>query len=82
MLQHVSRTCLREETLQRANAAIVNYHRTLPTSQAWGDGHIASSDGQRFGVRESSLLATFYPRYFGYYERAVRFCREFSFGLD
>ena len=71
MLQHVSRTCLREETLQRANAAIVNYHRTLPTSQAWGDGHIASSDGQRFGVRESSLLATFYPRYFGYYERAV-----------
>ena len=32
---------------------------------------MASSDGQRFGVRESSLLATFYPRYFGYYERAV-----------
>jgi TnpA family transposase len=50
---------------------IVNYHRTLPVSQAWGDGHMASSDGQRFGVRESSLLATFYPRYFGYYERAV-----------
>lgn len=71
MLQHISRTCLREETLQRANAAIVNYHRTLPVSQAWGDGHLASSDGQRFGVRESSLLATFYPRYFGYYERAV-----------
>jgi TnpA family transposase len=71
MLQHLSRTCLREETLQRANAVIVNYHRTLPLSQAWGDGHMASSDGQRFGVRESSLLATFYPRYFGYYERAV-----------
>ncbi len=71
MLQHVSRTCLREETLRRANAALVNYHRTLAISQAWGDGHVASSDGQRFGVRESSLLATFYPRYFGYYERAV-----------
>jgi TnpA family transposase len=71
MLQHLSRTCLRDETLQRANAAIVNYHCRLPISQAWGDGHRASSDGQRFGVRESSLLATFYPRYFGYYERAV-----------
>jgi TnpA family transposase len=71
MLQHVSRTCLREETLRRANAAIVNYHRTLPISQSWGEGHVASSDGQRFGVRESSLLATFYPRYFGYYDRAV-----------
>src|SRR6266566_7964331 len=26
MLQHVSRTCLRDETIRRANAAIVNYH--------------------------------------------------------
>src|SRR5262249_18265180 len=29
------------------------------------------SDGQRFGIQASSLLASFYPRYFGYYERAV-----------
>jgi hypothetical protein len=54
MLQHVSRTCLREETIRRANAALVNYHRTLPLSRCWGEGQIASSDGQRFGVRESS----------------------------
>ena len=71
MLQHVSRTCLREETIRRANAAIVNYHRALDVSRYWGEGHIASSDGQRFGVRGSSLLAAFYPRYFGYYDRAV-----------
>jgi TnpA family transposase len=71
MLQHVSRTCLREETIRRANAAIVNFHRTLDVTQYWGGGQVASSDGQRFGVRGSSLLATFYPRYFGYYDRVV-----------
>jgi hypothetical protein len=71
MLQHVSRTCLREETIRRANTEIVNYHRALAVSRYWGEGQIASSDGQRFGVRESSLLAAFYPRYFGYYDRAV-----------
>jgi TnpA family transposase len=38
---------LREETIRRANAAIVNYHRTLDVSQYWGEGQIASSDGQR-----------------------------------
>jgi TnpA family transposase len=66
MLQHVSRTCLREETIRRANAAIVNYHRALDVSRYWGEGQVASSDGQRVGVRGSSLLAAFYPRYFGY----------------
>jgi TnpA family transposase len=71
MLQHVSRTCLRDETIRRANASLVNYHRSLAISRCWGEGQIASSDGQRFGVRESSLLAAFYPRYFGYYDRAV-----------
>ncbi len=71
MLQHVSRTCLRDETIRRANAAIVNYHRALDVSRSWGEGQIASSDGQRFGVRGSSLLAAFYPRYFGYYDRVV-----------
>jgi TnpA family transposase len=71
MLQHVSRTCLREETIRRANAAIVNYHRALDVSRYWGEGQVASSDGQRVGGRGSSLLAAFYPRYFGYYDRAV-----------
>jgi len=71
MLQHVSRTCLRDETIRRAHAAIVNYHRALAVSRYWGEGQVASSDGQRFRVRESSLLAAFYPQYFGYYDRAV-----------
>jgi TnpA family transposase len=71
MLQHVSRTCVRDETIRRANAAIVNYHRALDVSRYWGEGQVASSDGQRVGVRGSARLAAFYPRYFGYYDRAV-----------
>ena len=71
MLQHVSRWFLREETLRSANAAVVDYHHRLDLSSVWGDGARSSSDGQRFGVRASSLLGSFYPRYFGYYDRAV-----------
>lgn len=71
MLQHLTRWLLRDETLKAANAALVNYHHQLPLSAVWGEGLISSSDGQRFGIQQSSLLASFYPRYFGYYERAV-----------
>lgn len=71
MLQHVSQWFLREETVKAANAALVDYHHRLPISRIWGPGIASSSDGQRFGVQQSSLLASFYPRYFGYYDRAV-----------
>jgi TnpA family transposase len=71
MLQHVSRWFLREETLRAANAVLVDYHNRLDLSSVWGDGTRSSSDGQRFGVRASSLLGVLYPRYFGYYDRAV-----------
>ena len=71
MLRHVSKWFLREETIRAANAVIVNYHHALPIASVWGEGKLSSSDGQRFGVRASTLLASFYPRYFGYYDRAV-----------
>ncbi len=70
-LQYASRWFLREETLKAANAVLVNYHHELPLSSVWGDGTASSSDGQRFGIQASSLLGSFYPRYFGYYDRAV-----------
>jgi hypothetical protein len=70
-LQDITRTCLREEAIRAANAILVNYIRRLKISDYWGDGRNSSSDGQRFGVQGSSLLASFYPRYFGYYDRAV-----------
>lgn len=71
MLQHVSQTCLRTETLKAANKALVDYHHRLALAACWGDGTVSSSDGQRFGIEASSLLASFYPRYFGYYDRAI-----------
>lgn len=70
-LQRASRWFLREETIKAANAVIVNYHHQLTFSSMWGDGTTSSSDGQRFSVRASSLSASYYPRYFGYYDRAV-----------
>jgi TnpA family transposase len=71
MLQHASRWFLRPETLKAANRVLIDYHHGLELAGAWGDGSASSSDGQRFGVQESSLLAGFYPRYFGFYDRAI-----------
>jgi len=71
MLQHVTRFFLSETTLKATNAALVNFHHRLAFSEHWGQGISSSSDGQRFGIQASSLLASFYPRYFGYYERAI-----------
>jgi TnpA family transposase len=70
-LHHVSRWYLRPETLKAANRVLVDYHHSLPITTAWGEGVASSSDGQRFGIHAPSLLASFYPRYFGYYDRAV-----------
>jgi TnpA family transposase len=71
MLQTMSQWCLREDTLKTANAILVNTHHQLPLSAVWGDGTVSSSDGQRFGLQGSSLLGSLYPRYFGYYDRAL-----------
>jgi len=70
-LQDTSRWFLREETLKAANAILVDYHHCLPFSRIWGDGSRSSSDGQRFAVQHDNLLSSFYPRYFGYYDRAL-----------
>ncbi len=71
MLRHVLNFFVREETLKAANAEIVNQHHKLPLSAVHGSGTISSSDAQRFKVRASSLLASYYPRYYGYYEKAI-----------
>jgi TnpA family transposase len=70
-LHHLSQWFLHEQTLKAANAALVNYHHELDLSPVWGQGLVSSSDGQRFKIQASSLLGSFYPRYFGYYDRAV-----------
>jgi TnpA family transposase len=70
-LQNVNRWFLREATLREANTILVDHHHGLTLSRVWGDGTRSSSDGQRFAVERDSLLGAFYPRYFGYYERAL-----------
>ena len=71
ILRDVVRTCIREETIKAGNAEIVNAHTKLPLSSYYGSGELSSSDGKRFRVRGSSLIASYYPRYFGYYEKGV-----------
>lgn len=71
MLRRVLDQFVREETLMAANAEIVNYHHQLPFSSIHGKGTLSSSDAQRFKIRADSLLASYYPRYYGYYEKAI-----------
>ena len=71
MLRHVLNSFIREETLTAASSEIVNRHHNHPLSASQGDGHISSSDAQRFKIRADSLLASHYPRYYGYYEKAI-----------
>jgi TnpA family transposase len=71
MLHDASRWFLSPGPLKAANRVLIDYHHQLELAGVWGDGTASSSDGQRFGVHESSLLAGFYPRYFGFYERAI-----------
>lgn len=71
MLRHVLHFFVREETLTAASAEIVNQHHQLPLSAIHGSGNISSSDAQRFRIRASSLLASYYPRYYGYYQKAI-----------
>ena len=52
------------ETLEAANAAIVNYHHRLPMTQAFGAGTLSSSDGQKFPVKGKSLTPRHLSRYF------------------
>ena len=71
MLREASQWFLNEETLKAANKILIDYHHLLPLATLWGTGRRSSSDGQRFRLRQSSLLGGFYPRYFGYYDQAI-----------
>ena len=54
----------RPETLEAANAAIVNYHHRLPLTSAFGPGTLSSSAGQRFPTKGKSITARAMSRYF------------------
>jgi TnpA family transposase len=71
MLRYVLNHYIREETINAASSAIVDLHHQMPLSSVHGKGTLSSSDGQRFKIRADSLLASYYPRYYGYYEKAI-----------
>ena len=71
MLRHVLYSFINEQTLKNASAAIVDHHHQLPLSSLHGLGTVSSSDAQRFKIRADSLLASYYPRYYGYYDKAI-----------
>jgi Tn3 transposase DDE domain len=64
VLAWTAESYFRAETLEAANAAIVNYHHRLPLTQAFGNGTLSSSDGQRFPVKGKSLTTRHLSRYF------------------
>jgi TnpA family transposase len=59
MLREASQWFLKEETLKAANKVLVDYHYHLPLATLCGTGQRSSSDGQRFRLRQSSLLGVF-----------------------
>ena len=71
MLAGVSRGYLHPGSLKSSQTVLVNYHHGMEASGVWGQGRTSSSDGQRFGIQGNSMQASFYPRYFGYYDRAI-----------
>jgi TnpA family transposase len=64
-LAWVQQNYIREETLTRANACLVDYQATLPLAQRWGGGEVASADGLRFVVPVRTINAGPNPKYFG-----------------
>ena len=70
-LRNASRWLIHSDSLKAGNTHLVNAHFKNPFSQIYGDGRRSSSDAQRYGIRASSLLASYYPRFFGYYDQAI-----------
>jgi hypothetical protein len=56
-LAWVQQNYLREETLTRANARLVEYQNGLRLAQLWGGGEVASADGLRFVVPVRTINA-------------------------
>jgi TnpA family transposase len=63
-LEEVYATYIREETLARATAVLVNFQLQQPLAQKWGQGMTSSSDARVYGVPVRALNAAFHPKYF------------------
>jgi TnpA family transposase len=64
-LLHVDQCYVRAETIEAANAVLVDAQADIPLAQAWGGGLVASVDGMRFVVPVRTHHARPNPKYFG-----------------
>ena len=64
-LSWVQQNYVRDETLARANARLVDAQPGIPLAEVWGGGELASVDGLRFVVPVRTVNAGPNLRYFG-----------------
>ncbi|PEM20328.1 Tn3 family transposase [Bacillus wiedmannii] len=62
-LANVSQWRMYEDSMNKAQAVLVNFHHKLQLSSYWGDGTTSSSDGMRMQLGVSSLHADANPHY-------------------
>jgi len=71
MLKTASINYLCADNLEKSNALLIKQYLSYPISECFGDGNFSTSDGQRYLVQASCMLSGFYPRFFGYYNKAI-----------
>ena len=64
-LAWTKRHYVQADTISQANVKLVEYHSSLPITQRWGGGEVASADGIRFVVPVKTIHAGFNAKYFG-----------------
>jgi TnpA family transposase len=64
-LSWVKQNYIRQETLTRANARLVDAQAEISLAQTWGGGEVASADGIRFTVPVRTVNAGPNSKYFG-----------------
>jgi TnpA family transposase len=63
-LSWVAQNYVRNDTLVRANARLVDFQTRIPLAKTWGGGEVASADGLRFVVPVRTINARPNPKYF------------------
>jgi len=71
LMDEVKAGYLREETLAKATATLVNFQLQQPLAETWGQGETSSSDARVYGVPVRALNATFHPKYFSSAGRGI-----------
>ncbi|HGO6793271.1 Tn3 family transposase [Legionella pneumophila serogroup 1] len=70
-LTNASHVYLRQDSIKEVNRRLINHLLTYPISEEMTDGSYSTSDGERYPIERKFFLSSFYPRYYGYYERAI-----------